>query len=221
MATQKKEKQIKGINYLNEILKEPSRHTPGRPDKGQLHQFPELVRCLWQQNAGSLIQIGNPEQTIFHVNLLQANPSTTKNNLLHHVREVSSHTVPYKPTIADPHQAHFVHPMSLHHLHHALRLKGLAPLRSRREGLAEEHKVWHVHVEVPHEVPNVFPVLPHRIGAKTVNKYETWLAWLVHFGYPAMHDGSFAEVGGHRPEPRGGEQMTVQPVPRSGEADAF
>lgn len=67
----------------------------------------------------------------------------------------------------------------------------------------------------------MFPVLPHGVGAETVNEYEAWLAWLVHFGYPAMHDGSFAEVGGHRAEPRGGEQMTVQPVPRSGEADAF
>lgn len=139
---------------------------------------------------------------------------------INHTQKKINRKTPTCP-LAFLHQAHFVHPMSLHHLHHALRLKGLAPLRSRREGLAEEHKVWHVHVEVPHEVPNVFPVLPHRIGAKTVNKYETWLAWLVHFGYPAMHGGSFAEVGGHRPEPRGGEQMTVQPVPRSGEADAF
>lgn len=69
-----------------------------------------------------------------------------------------------------------------------------------------------------HEVFNVFTVLPHGVGAKTVNKNETWFAWFVQFGYPAMHGGSFTEVSGDGAEAGGGEELAVEPVPGSSEA---
>lgn len=67
---------------------------------------------------------------------------------------------------------------------------------------------------------NVFTVLPHGVGAKTVNKNETWFAWFVQFGYPAMHGGSFTEVSGDGAEAGGGEELAVEPVPGSSEASS-
>ena len=103
-------------------------------------------------------------------------------------------------------------PMTLHEPHHARGLKGLGPLRAWREGLAEEEKVRHVDIEVRDEVAKVFPVLPHGIGAKTVNEKKGWLAWVGDLGHPAMHGGSAAEVDGGGAEAGGGEGLTVQPV---------
>jgi len=71
------------------------------------------------------------------------------------------------------------------------------------------------------EVAHVFPVLPHGVGAEAVHENEAGLAWLLQLGHPAVHGGPLAEVRGDGAEPRGGEEVAVDPVPRGGEAEAF
>lgn len=70
------------------------------------------------------------------------------------------------------------------------------------------------------EVAKVLPVLPHCISAKTVDENQGRLAWVVGLGYPAMHGGSVAKVGGDGAEAGGGEGLTIKPISGSGEAEA-
>lgn len=58
-------------------------------------------------------------------------------------------------------------------------------------------------------MPNQFAELPHCIGTEAMNENKGWLTGFVRFGYPAMHGGSIAEVGGDGAEAGDGEGMAV------------
>lgn len=62
--------------------------------------------------------------------------------------------------------------------------------------MAEEEEVRYEDVEPGNEVPEVLAVLPHGVGSEAVDEEERGFCLFVESGYPAMHDGAVAEIGG-------------------------
>lgn len=178
------------LTHIDVIREEARWDHLHRPNKRELHQFPQFLRRLRHQNTRHLVQIRHLKETLPKILLLQAHPGATEHHLLHRLGELRRHAVTHESAVADPHQAHPVHPVRLHEAHHALRLESLAPLGAVGGRIAEEEQVRDVDVEARHHVAEQFAVLPHGVGAEAVDEDEVGLGLLVRFGDPAVHGGA-------------------------------